>query len=498
MAVVDTLIIGGGWAGLIAATRLSHAGKKVILLEARERIGGRAFTHTWTPETPADSNACTHEAGPSGKVFVVDFGCSWIHGFEEGNPARKLAEHYDIKANIPKPTTSKVIGPHGPLSEHLASKLCANLGAAQAAAAKLAQSEGPSLPDSSRSLADYLFSSSSPLYEGISSQGDKKLASDFARLLHVPLGARLEDIALRWTGFERNFAGTDAAPEGGFTRLITKIVEDATKHGAQIKTSQVVQQVKFLTEGNGSRVQVVSQDGLKYEAASVLCTIPLAVLKGAKGMFEPSLPERRKAVIDRVNVGALNKVLLSYDNPWWEVKTGSFTILPTTLIPADLQSASLRDIFSSSTLIVSSFAAPNGLPDPNPSLLAYVGAEHGRAIERFTRQEVAEALHAYLFERIGSKAGAIEQPKHSFYSRWNKQEFTRGATTTPVVVGENHSPLDFVELGRPLWGGALNFAGEHTEMDHRGSIAGAIVSGEREAQRIVDYLERQSYQAQKL
>ncbi len=192
---------------------------------------------------------------------------------------------------------------------------------------------------------------------------------------------------------------------------------------------------------------------------------------------------------DRTNVGNLNKVLLSYDKPWWDEKVGMFTVLPTQAPPSDLSGASLQDILSSCTMLVSSFAAPNGLPDQSNSLLAMVGADHGKALERFDRKEVEAALHTYLSERLGHPDAPA--PNHSFYSRWSKQQFTRGATTTPILVGEETSPLDFIELGRPLWDGALNFAGEHTDFDHRGSVAGAIVSGEREGKRIAEWLDRQ-------
>lgn len=50
--------------------------------------------------------------------------------------------------------------------------------------------------------------------------------------------------------------------------------------------------------------------------------------------------------------------------------------------------------------------------------------------------------------------------------------------------------MDFKELGRPVWEGRLGFAGEHTEMEHRGSVAGAVVSGSREAGRIDRYLSK--------
>jgi len=51
MAINSTIIIGAGAAGLAAARDLSRAGRKVLVLEARDRIGGRVYTHR-DPESP--------------------------------------------------------------------------------------------------------------------------------------------------------------------------------------------------------------------------------------------------------------------------------------------------------------------------------------------------------------------------------------------------------------------------------------------------------------
>ncbi len=81
---MDVLIIGAGWSGLSAALKLSKAGRKVAILEARERIGGRAFTHTWSDKTDLNDNART-ASSPGGSEYWCDFGCSWMHGYLEGS-----------------------------------------------------------------------------------------------------------------------------------------------------------------------------------------------------------------------------------------------------------------------------------------------------------------------------------------------------------------------------------------------------------------------------
>lgn len=151
-------------------------------------------------------------------------------------------------------------------------------------------------------------------------------------------------------------------------------------------------------------------------------------------------------------------------------------VLPTRDAPADVSKSSLEELFASTTLIVSSLAAPNGFPTQEKgdktssvsnSLLVMVGADAGKAIEEHARLDVGKSLHAYLAQRIGASDADSQGPKHVFYSRWGRQQFTRGATTTPVLAGEHNSPLDFIELGRPLWEGKLGFAGEHTDADRK-------------------------------
>ena len=56
----DAIVVGAGYAGLSAATRLQQAGKKVLVLEARDRVGGRVFTQSLY-------NGC-----------YVDLGAQWI------------------------------------------------------------------------------------------------------------------------------------------------------------------------------------------------------------------------------------------------------------------------------------------------------------------------------------------------------------------------------------------------------------------------------------
>ena len=72
------LVIGAGIAGLGAARQLLAAGHEVVVLEGRDRIGGRI----WTSERWAGA--------------PMDLGASWIHGIED-NPITALADQFGVK-----------------------------------------------------------------------------------------------------------------------------------------------------------------------------------------------------------------------------------------------------------------------------------------------------------------------------------------------------------------------------------------------------------------
>lgn len=348
------------------------------------------------------------------------------------------------------------------------------MGAAQAAFRTPHPAPGPR-----ESLADALFGSASPLGK----VEDKSLAEGFARTLEVPLGLKLERASLRWAGWEgaTNFAGSDAAPEGGYEALVGKVFQDAEKHGAVVKTGEPVTGVRDMESG-----VAVQTDKGSYQARTVLCTIPVAVLRQQLGIFHPPLPERYQDIVRGVNVGVLEKMLLNYDKPWWPRanEVASYIFLPTKAPGGQ----SLMDVLESSTIITANLAGP-ALPGATPTLLSYLSDTPARAALSVSPAEVAQTFHAFLKKRLD--VPDAPEPRASEITNWLTDPLSLGATTTPTPVSDGErSPMDFKELSRPTWDGKLGFAGEHTEMENRGSVAGAVVSGMREADRVKRYLSK--------
>jgi hypothetical protein len=92
--IFDTILIGAGWTSAAAARELTAKGHSVLVLEARDRVGGRA--RTWSKDG-----------------VKIDVGCSWIHGYKEGNPTRVIAKDLGVTAHLPKPADGVIYGPDG-------------------------------------------------------------------------------------------------------------------------------------------------------------------------------------------------------------------------------------------------------------------------------------------------------------------------------------------------------------------------------------------------
>ncbi|GEM09273.1 flavin containing amine oxidase [Rhodotorula toruloides] len=401
-----------------------------------------------------------------------------IHGFREGVPTAKLITHeLGMDVHVPEGAKGVVYGPNGPLADAEATSLFAT-------SAHNAFTPPSGVP-ADASIASLLIPTLKP---------DPRLVA-LARTAEIGAGVELEGMCAKYAGFEQGFKGTDGFPEGGYGEVMKNLVADIKAAGGEVHLDTEVTKIEDLGAGKG--VRLATKDGGRYTAKVIISTIPHAVLQHSPPTFQPPLSPLYTSAIERMRTGSLEKVVLSYPSAWWPSpeENGSFLLLPLQdpSVPlTEVKPTSLRDVLARTVIPVSSFQRIASTS--HPTLLAYMGAASARYISSFAPDEVASAFHDYLVERL-SPSSPPPAPTVKLVTNWQCDPFSLGATSTPVPLtqsrdGERASPLDFVIASRPTWDGRLGFAGEHTDLDNHGSVAGAAISGKREGLRVKELLER--------
>jgi monoamine oxidase len=264
------LIIGAGIAGLGAAHALVERGHEVLVLEARDRVGGRVHTST------------------IGSV-PVDLGASWIHGVD-GNPLTELADRIgaqrtptDYDSIVLRDREGRVVGDDAtlPAYERLREALdgdpTGSVGEAIAAGTVIADD----------ALLRYV----------VASEIEHEFAAD------------IDQLSLAAVDEGQEFGGGDQLLPQGFRQLLRALLGDY-----EIRTSTPVAQISH----GATSVAVTTRSGETLVGDSVLVTVPLGVLKTDAIAFDPPLPVEKSSAIDRLGMGVLEKVIMHFDEAFWD------------------------------------------------------------------------------------------------------------------------------------------------------------------------------------
>jgi phytoene dehydrogenase-like protein len=199
----DAVVIGAGLAGLACAQRLMAAGRKVVVLEARQRIGGRI----WSEQRHG---------------FAIDLGASWLHGITN-NPLHRLVTKEVGVPVVPTNDQSQVtIGPYG---ERWSGERSEQADTWLAALVRRAEENGTTR----ESLETFLPARLTP---------DQRFTL-IADVEHE-LGAELKTIAANAPlGDGEELVGGDAMVPAGLDRLVWHLAQ-----GIEIRLGQVVKQIQ--------------------------------------------------------------------------------------------------------------------------------------------------------------------------------------------------------------------------------------------------------------
>ncbi|WIE58064.1 NAD(P)/FAD-dependent oxidoreductase [Curtobacterium sp. MCLR17_031] len=424
----DVVVVGAGIAGLAAARALALGGQRVVVLEARDRIGGR----TWTD---------------SSLGVPVDLGASWIHGID-GNPLWALAPRFGID------TVEFTVGSfqfdgrpiawHDPsgaaLSAEDTSAFVADLHTVDAALDAVVAHAPP--PSTYAAAVDTVLRS-------LRWQGDR------AARVREYTAHRSEDLCgapvtvLDAHGLdEEHVPGDEVVFPGGYAQYARALAE-----GLDVRLSSVV---RAVTQA-GDSVTVGLADGTTVVAPQVVVTVPLGVLQAGDVVFDPPLSAPVTGALDRLGMGTYDKVFLRFPTRFWG---DSWVVRQQGSAGVDWHS------WYDMSRVTGA-----------PVLAALVGGAGARRLETLPDAMVVDEGVAALRKMFGP---SVPQPEAFRITRWAEDPFSRGSYSY-LHVGA--SPDDHDLLGTPS--GRVQLAGEATWSDDPATVHGALLSGLRAAGRLL-------------
>jgi polyamine oxidase len=419
------IVVGAGLAGLTAARILASQDFPVVVLEARNRVGGRAFS--------SDVGGAR-----------VDLGVDLVHGINPLNPVFAFANAAGIALEEPEP------GPVAAWEEETlwlppAVFLPVLLAGGDFAAEY--QEIAAGLP-ANASVGDAL----EAWLDLRELEGDaRRRTRFFARtyLEETYIGA-IDELNAVDTFARVSFNGANARPVDGFSTIARFLAKDL-----DVRTGEVVTDIQYDADG----VSVTSTSGT-LQGTHVIVTVPLGVLQAEAISFEPALPSAKTEAIGRLGMGAYEKVILTFDEAFWLEKGESIFHLPLNRSPyphfVDL-------------------SVETGVPQ----LAMLVSGEPARFVTNSGEQAVlteAMGILRALFDEV-----TVPDPVAWTVTDWTHDPFALGAASY-VPVGATGA--DMTTIAEPV-GERLFFAGEHTLPSFYGTAHGAMLSGIREADRFL-------------
>lgn len=278
----DVIVVGAGVSGLATARDLQAAGRRPLILEARDRIGGRLHTDR-SSGTP------------------LDMGASWVHGVE-GNPVARLL----------RKTGASLVKTH--FDSNALYHKGGRIGTGDA-------------PNDYCDVLDNFYRFARRRKKEMS--GDESLDAAFENflrrehfrgeresvvrhLVHMEIettyGANLSRMSLRWLHEDDEYKGANVLVRSGYDALANELAR-----GLDIRLRSPVDGVS--DEGTGVKVFVGAQ---QFFADFVVVTVPLGVLQKGFIRFSPGFSEAKADALKGLGMGNLHKTFLEFSEKFWD------------------------------------------------------------------------------------------------------------------------------------------------------------------------------------
>lgn len=425
----DVVIIGAGVAGLAAGAELASRGHSILILEARDRVGGRVWTRH-EPELSAP----------------VELGAEFIHG--------QIPETFELLQEVGTAALATSGQRYVLLNGKLQQRTEGLFDEVQQGLERFTRSRQPDIAFE-KFLAD-------AEHYGIS-QAACKLARAAVQGFDAadPALVSTLSIAEEWSSGGMLDA-PQFRPAGGYSSVLAALSGALERKHVRLQLDTVVQGVKW----HDGAVELDGQflgEPFHAKARRAIVTLPLGVLQapaGATGAvrFTPDLTDKHAALAGLAS-GPVLKVVLRYRSAFWE----------------ELQDGKYRDagFFQAPDLTFPTFWTPR--PVRAPLLVAWLG---GPRAAQLSERPAADIVRAASDDAKSMFGGHELELEATYVHDWLSDPFSRGAYSYVTVGGQNARK----ELAAPLHD-TLFFAGEATDSEG-GTVTGALHSGTRVAHEV--------------
>ena len=441
----DVIIVGAGIAGLAAASELGRAGLSVLILEARDRIGGRIFTRR-----------------DSASGAPIELGAEFIHGRprEIWDPLQKAG------IQITEVEGQSWCSEEGRLSTcNFFSQIDSIL-----------RTMDDSAPDESfLSFLNRCFPN--PNHE-------PELENARKHALGYVSGFNAADpglVGVHWLvegmRAEQRIEGDRAfRSSNGYEDLLSIFRQQISKYGVSVRTGTVASRIRWKT----GQAEIDAHDAtgaVNFIAPRLLITLPLALLKAPIGdtgaiQFIPSLPPSKMNSFNKLEVGKVIRVVLRFRRRFWD----------------DIAGDNKQSLSDMSFLFSQDESFPTWWTMMPRKFPIITGWAPFRAAESFAGRTDSEVIRRSV--QTLSKLLRVEPQKLEGYLEaadlhdWQSDPYSRGAYSYGKVDSDGAQLALAVPVDNTLF-----FAGEATDTTgHNGTVHGAIASGYRAAKEIIERL----------
>ncbi|KAM9750985.1 LOW QUALITY PROTEIN: lysine-specific histone demethylase 2-like [Menidia menidia] len=433
------VVVGAGASGLAAARQLHNFGFQVVVLEARDRIGGWVWDDASLGLTVGRGaqivNGCVNNP--------IALMCEQM-----GLKMHKLGERCDLfqeGGQVADPAIDKRMDFH----------FNAILDVVSEWRKDKSQSQDRPLGEKVQEVKKNFLQESGIQFSAL----EEKVLQFHLSNLEYACGSTLDQVSARsWdhNEFFAQFSGDHTLLTRGYSVLLNKLAE-----GLEIHRNCPVQTVDY----SGDLVKVTSSNGSQWMAQKVLVTVPLTLLQRGSLHFHPPLPERKLKAIHSLGAGIIEKIALQFPTRFWDSKIQGADYFGH--IPPAPEKRGLFSVFYD--------LDPQG---KQAVLMSVISGDAVPAVCELEDQEVVGECLKVLRELFPEQD--VPDPVNYFVTHWSKDRWSQMSYSF-VKTGGSGEAYDVLAEDMQ---GKLFFAGEATNRHFPQTVTGAYLSGVREASKM--------------